>query len=194
MPFITEELYESIAKRDKNDLLISAKWPEYPVSLKNAEAAEEISWMIRCISDIRSVRADMNVPPKAMINLVVKDASAETKKRFAAYEEILKRMARIETIEFSANIPKGSIQTILDEATLALPIADIIDIDKERERLRKELKKLEQDIEKVDQKLGNEQFVSNAPEEIILEHKQRKETAESTHRKFSQALKQLEAV
>ncbi len=193
MPFITEELYASIAERGKDEMLLTAKWPEYAAQMKSAEAEKEIGWLVRCISEIRSVRADMNVPPKAMIKLLVKDASAETKKSFSAYDEILKRMARIEAIEFSNNVPKGSIQTILDEATLVLPIADIIDLDKERERLRKELKKLEQDIEKVDQKLGNEQFVSNAPEEIILEHKQRKETAETAHKKFSMALKQLES-
>jgi valyl-tRNA synthetase len=193
MPFITEELYASIATRGKDEMLLTAKWPEYSAQLKSAEAEKEIGWLVRCISEIRSVRADMNVPPKAMIKLLVKDASAGTKKNFAAYDEILKRMARIETIEFSSNVPKGSIQTILDEATLVLPIADIIDLTKERERLRKEIARLEGEIGKVDQKLGNEQFVSNAPEEIILEHKQRKHDAESARNKFSQALKQLES-
>jgi valyl-tRNA synthetase len=193
MPFITEELYAEIAKRPEGTLLLQKQWPEYSEKLIAPAAADEIDWLIRAISDIRSVRADMNVPAKAMIKLVVKDASDVTKKRFAAYDEILKRMARIETIEFSNNVPKGSIQTVLDEATLALPIADIIDLDKERDRLRKELKKLEDDIQKVDQKLGNEQFVSNAPEEIIAEHKHRKETAAAAHKKFSMALKQLES-
>ncbi len=193
MPYITEELYASIAERKANDMLLTTKWPDYDAKMKNAAAADEIGWLIRCITEIRSVRADMNVPPKAMIKLLVKDASEKTRKRLADYEEILKRMGRIETVEHTKAAPKGSIQTVLDEATLALPIADIIDLDKERARLRKEIERLAGEIVKVDQKLGNEQFVSNAPEEIITEHKLRKETAETAHRKFSQALKQLES-
>ena len=193
MPFITEELYESIAPRSKGAMLINTPWPEYDAKLKNEKAAKEIDWLVRCITEIRSVRADMNVPAKAMVKLVVRGASEETKTRFGAYEEILKRMARVEEISFSGDVPKGSVQTVLDEATLALPIADIIDLGKERERLKKEIERLEGEIVKVDQKLGNEQFVSNAPEEIITEHKLRKETAETTRNKFSAALKQLES-
>ena len=193
MPFITEELYESIAARKDGDFLMVAKWPEYDTKLKNAGAAKEIDWLVRGITEIRSVRADMNVPAKAMVKLIVRGASDETKARFGAYEEILKRMARMEEISFSGDVPKGSIQTVLDEATLALPIADIIDLGKERERLKKEIERLEGEIIKVDQKLGNAQFVSNAPEEIIAEHKLRKETAETTRNKFSMALKQLES-
>ena len=221
MPFITEEIYSSTAAKDSNDLLLMHKWPEYEESLIDKKIVDEINWLMRLISEIRSIRADMNVPAKAVLRLFVKDASKETMKRLKEYEPSIKRMAKIENIGFLSPdekidvsktktsmqsfgneqgigsihiVPKGSIQTVLDEATLILPIADIIDLDKERERLRKELTRLEGEIQKVDVKLGNEQFVSNAPEEIILEHKQRKETAQSTHRKFSQALKQLEAV
>ncbi len=192
MPFITEELYASIGRRPAGALLLTTPWPGYDKKLEDNLAAKEIDWLIRCVSEIRSVRADMNVPAKATIKLLVKDASAGSKKRFGSYEEIIKRMARIETIEHTAAAPKGSIQTVLDEATLVLPIADIIDLDKERERLRKEIGRLEGEIVKVDQKLGNEQFVSNAPEEIIVEHKQRKAAAEIARNKLTQALKQLE--
>ncbi|MGB4056597.1 MAG: valine--tRNA ligase, partial [Alphaproteobacteria bacterium] len=193
MPYITEELYAAIGTRGKGELLLTSSWPADNAKLNNPAAAKEIDWLIRCISGIRSVRVDMNVPVKAMIRLMVKDASPETKQRFEIYEEIIRRMARIESIEHTASPPKGSVQTVLDEATLALPIADIIDLDKERERLKKEIVRLEGEIGKVDQKLGNKQFVDNAPEEIILEHKKRKEDAEAVISKLSQALKQLEA-
>ena len=153
-----------------------------------------MDWLIRLISEIRSVRADMNVPAAAKIKLLIKQANATTKERLATYEEIIKRMARIETIGFTETAPKGSLQTVVDEATIILPVADLIDLDKERGRLRKEIEKLEQDIAKVDQKLGNEQFVANAPEEVIEEHKTRKIDAQSALGKLSQALKQLETV
>jgi valyl-tRNA synthetase len=193
MPFVTEELYATMGKRGKDEVLITAAWPEYSAALKKPGAMKEIDWMIRLISEIRSVRADMNVPAGAKIQLLLKQAGPETKERLKKYDEIIRRMARLESIGFVDQAPKGSLQTVLDEATLILPIADIIDLDKERARLRKEIEKLQQEIKKVDQKLGNEQFVQNAPEEIIDEHKARKSEFSGTLDKLSQALKQLEA-
>jgi len=122
----------------------------------------------------------------------VQGASEETKGRFGSYDEVLRRMARIESVEFTAEAPKGAVQTVLDEATLILPIADIIDLDKERARLKKEIEKLNSDLEKTNQKLGNGDFMSRASEEVIDEMKQRKEAAEMTISKLSQALKHLE--
>ena len=193
MPFITEELYESIAVRQKGEFLMTQSWPDYAASLINAEASDEIGWLIRAITEIRSVRSDMNVPPKAQIRLLVEGAAEKSAARFKTHDEVLRRMARLEAIEMAAEAPKGSVQTVLDEATLILPIADIIDLDKERTRLRKEIEKLQSDLGKTDQKLGNQDFMSRASEEIIDEMKQRKIAAESTIQKLSLALKQLEA-
>jgi valyl-tRNA synthetase len=154
-----------------------------------------MNWLIKFITEIRSVRADMNVPAAAKIRLLVKDANAGTQASLKSYDDVLKRMARLETIElFSGqSVPAGSIQTVVNEATLIMPIADIIDLDKERARLRKEIEKLSSDIEKIEQKLSDKKFVDNAPAEIIDEQHKRKETAETTRTKLSAALKQLEA-
>lgn len=192
MPFITEELYESIAVRPTGSFLMTQSWPQYEEKNFNVDAAKEINWLIRAITEIRSVRSDMNVPPKAIIRLLVQGASEDTKGRFAAYDEVLRRMARIEAVEFVNEAPKGAVQTVLDEATLVLPIADIIDLDKERARLKKEIEKLNSDLEKINQKLENQDFMSRASDEIIDEQKSRKTTAETTLNKLSQALKQLE--
>ncbi len=193
MPYITEELYESMAVRPKDALLMSQAWPEYPATLADAGADKAIGKVIRMITEIRSVRQDMNVPAGAMIRLMVKDANPETAKMLEQYGEILRRMARVENIELVTQAPVGSIQTVLDEATLIMPIAEIIDLDKERARLKKEVEKLTAEIAKIDVKLGDQKFVSNAPEEIIAEQKSRRENFEATLKKFSQALKQLEA-
>jgi len=191
MPFITEELYEP---RPEQAMLLTADWPEYPAALRKNVAMEEMDWLTRFIAEIRSVRADMNVPAGAQIRLLVKDANEQTQSRLTAYEEIIRRMARLETIEqISGAIPAGSIQTVVDEARLALPIADIIDLDKERARLEKQIEKLRTDIKKIDQKLENKQFVDNAPEEVIAEQRNRRAEAEGTLSKLSEALKQLAA-
>ncbi|MBU0799409.1 MAG: class I tRNA ligase family protein, partial [Alphaproteobacteria bacterium] len=194
MPYVTEELYEVLGKKGAEDTLIASKWPEYPASLKNADAVSEMGWVIRMISEIRSVRSDMNVPAGAKIRLLVKGAGPVTKKRLEIYDEIIRRMARLESIELiDSPPPKGALQTVVDEATLILPIADIIDLDKERARLEKQIAKLQDDIKKIDLKLGDEKFVANAPEEIIEEQKQRRTDAENVVQKLSQALKHLEA-
>ncbi|GJL84700.1 MAG: valine--tRNA ligase [Micavibrio sp.] len=190
MPFITEEL----AAKPKVEKLIVSAWPEYGPELEQANAAVKIEWLIRFISEIRSVRADMNVPAAAKIKLLVKDACAHTQEGLKAYDAIIKQMARLESIEMlDGDVPKGSIQTLVDQTMLILPIADIIDLDKERARLSKEIDKLMDDIKKTEQKLGNKQFIDNAPDEVVDEHKNRKQEAEKTLGKLSQALKQLEA-
>ena len=191
MPFITEELYESIAVRPKDQLLMGQKWPDYDAKLYQASSAEEINWLIKMVTEIRSVRSDMNVPVAAKVRLLMKDASLTTVARLQTYDEILRRMARLESITVSNEVPKGSIQTVVGEATLVLPIAEIIDLDKERERLNKEIGKLAANIEKIDQKLSDEKFVANAPADIIAEQKSRRADNEAMLNKFSSALKQL---
>lgn len=99
MPFITEEIYLSTAAKDSNDLLLMHKWPETR-TLIDKKIVDEINWLMRLISEIRSIRADMNVPAKAVLRLFVKDASKETMKRLKEYEPSIKRMAKIENIGF----------------------------------------------------------------------------------------------
>ncbi len=194
MPYITEELHQSLFNQSgEKARLIASAWPDHKAVQRDDAAATEMRWVIRCISDIRSVRADMNVPAGAKIHLQVKGASKETIARIDRYNEILCRMARLDSISLTENVSKGAIQTVLEEATLILPIADIIDLDKERQRLEKEIKKLTDDIKKIEQKLSNEQFLSNAPEDVIAEQKNRKQEAQNVVNKLSTALKQLEA-
>lgn len=194
MPYITEELYAKIAERKEGDLLLVSKWPVYDNALVSKDAVEEIGWLTRFITEIRSVRADMNVPAGAKIELLIKDAGAKTCARLETYDAILKQMARLQSINVTnAVAPAGSIQCIVDEATLIMPVADIIDLGKERERLQKQIEKLNSDIKGIDQKLGNEQFVSNAPEEIVEEFKGRKAQALVTLEKLHAALKHLSA-
>jgi len=191
MPFITEELYGALGER-QGQTLLTYPWPEYDSALISDAAEQEMGWLTRVISEIRSVRADMNVPAGAKITLLVKDADDQAQQWFERNDEIIKRMAKIESISFTDDVPKGSIQAIVDETTLIMPIADIIDLDKERERLRKELDKIGQEIAKIDQKLANEQFVQNAPIDIIEEQHSRKTSFMTTKEKLETALKQLE--
>jgi len=195
MPFVTEELWEKRAPEGerRESLLMLAPWPTH-LGFQNAQADAEMEWVIKFVTEVRSVRAEMNVPAAAKVPLVVVGASGETKTRVAAHEETLKRLARIETIDFADAPPAGSVQIVLDEATLALPLQGVIDIDAESERLKREIDKVGSEIAQLTAKLANEKFVSRAPEHVVEEQRERKSEAEATAAKLAQALKRLEAV
>jgi valyl-tRNA synthetase len=195
MPFVTEELWEKRAPEGerRESLLMLSQWPTH-LGLQNAKADAEMDWVTRFITEVRSVRAEMNVPAGAKVPLVAVGASDDTKARVAAHDETLKRLARIETIDFADAPPEGSVQIVLDEATLAMPLKGVIDIGAESERLKREIDKVGSEIAQLTAKLANEKFVSRAPEHVVEEQRERKSEAEATAVKLEQALKRLEAV
>ena len=193
MPFITEELYTSIAKREEGTCLMSHDWPQYDDALLDGGAAAEIEWVKTLISEIRSVRSDMNVPAKAQIEMIVQDASEGTTANLTKCKAEIAQMARLSAIAHTDDAPKGSIKTIIREATYILPIADLIDLDQERARLEKEISKLEDNINKMAQQLDNKNFVANAPEEVIAEKKGIIEQDTDKKEKLNKALEQLRA-
>jgi valyl-tRNA synthetase len=192
MPFVTEELWAQTGqtgpKRDK--LLIVSEWPQL-AELINEEAEAELGWMIELITGIRSLRVEMNVPAGAKVPLVVVDANADTKARLATQDAMIKRLARVETIDFADEVPTESAQLVLGEATIAMPLAGVIDIAAEKERLNKELTKLDKEIDGVAKKLANEQFISKAPAHVIDDQKQRKTDAEEKKERVEAALARL---
>ncbi len=191
MPYITEELYATIANGDTS--LLKTEWPEYAPELVNEPAQTEIGWLIRLITEIRSLRADMNIPNSARIRAVLKDLNEENAARLSKYKKTIENMARLESIEQASSAPEGSVQTVLDEAFIILPVADVIDLDKERARLKKEIEKLQGEVKKLESKLSNESFTAKAPEDVVAEQRRRLEETQATLNKLSSALKQLEA-
>ncbi len=191
MPYVTEELNQVYFGSD--DLLLTSDWPDYTEINTDQAVEEEVNWLFQAISEIRSVRSDMNVPAGAKVPLLVMGSEQKTQERLQEYDAILKQMARLQSIDIVTELPKGAIQIILQEATFSLPVAEFINRDQERARLEKEIQKLGGEVEKIDQKLSNDKFVQNAPAEIIQEQKDRKEAALKTCEKLTQALKQLKA-
>ncbi|MEN6543139.1 valine--tRNA ligase [Parvibaculum sp.] len=191
MPFMTEELWATTAGPARKTLLVMAEWPNLS-SLGNAEADAEMGWVIRLISDVRSVRAEMNVPAGAKIPLLIKGASQESLERLARHKDLILRLARLASADTSETVPAGSLQLVLDEATVLLPIADFVDLKAETARLAKEIGKLEGEIEKLAAKLANEKFVASAPEHVVEEQRERKAEAEAARAKFADALKMLD--
>ena len=191
MPFITEELWSTFG--DGKSMLIHAEWPADDMAPINEDAKAELDWAVRFISEVRTVRSELNVPAGARIPAILRGASDQTKARLAANEGQIKSMARIADIAIDAELPAGAVQTVLDEATLALPLADVIDLDAERARLSKEIDKLAKEIIGYDKKLANEAFLAKAPESVVAEQHERRSDASDAKAKLESALERLSA-
>jgi valyl-tRNA synthetase len=188
MPFITEELWGQTAKRDA--MLIDAQWPEYK-GLGDAAADAEMNWVIRLISEVRSVRAEMNVNAGAKIPCMLVGASQETRRRANAWEAEIMRLARLSSLTFEDQVPQSSAQMVLDEATIALPLEGMIDFAAERARLNKETEKINKDMAGIDARLNNPAFVAKAPQEVLDESRELKVELEARKAKVAEALKRL---
>ena len=187
MPFVTEELWGRTGER--KSMLVRADWPDYGDELVNETAAAEIDWTIRMVSEIRSIRAEMNVPPSAHIPLYLSGANAETLARLERQQDLITTLARIsETGQQSGQLPGGSVQTVVDEATLVLPLADVIDIEQERQRLNKALGKLDGQITGMEKKLANKGFTDKAPREVVEVQRERLAESVQTRDKLRDAL------
>jgi valyl-tRNA synthetase len=191
MPFITEELWARTAEHaaPRASLLIEAEWPA--LAFADEGARDEMRWLIDLVSGVRSVRAEMNVPPSAKIALVLKDASAETRARLHRNLDSIMTLARLASAHPADTLPAGSAQFVLGEATAALPLGDVIDFARERARLEKELKKALDEIARFDAKLGNEQFVSKAPEDVLTEQREKRADAAALAERLGEAVKRL---
>jgi valyl-tRNA synthetase len=189
MPFVTEELWTQLGGQGA---LIRAQWPQYPAGLGDPDAMAELDWTVRLISEIRGVRSEMNLPPAAQPAMKVQGAGPTTQARLAAYGDLIKRLARVERIDaIDGTPPKGAVQIVLDEATFVLPVADLIDVGKEKARLAKELGKAEAEIAKIEKKLGNADFVAKAPAEVIEDQRERLAEAQQAQRQLKHALQRL---
>ncbi|HEY2874219.1 MAG TPA: valine--tRNA ligase [Reyranella sp.] len=189
MPFITEELWDKLGHRADHGMLIGQPWPA--AAATDAAADAEMNWLVTLISDIRSARSELNVPAGARLKLQVVGANAGTQQRLDTHRAAIERLARVEGIAAATAAPKASLQIVLGEATYALPVGEVIDLKAEAARLAKEIKKLADEIAKIDAKLGNANFVSRAPEEVVEEQRERRAQAEQTRTRLSAALKRL---
>ena len=142
MPFITEELWARLVEVgiERENMLCLSSWPAFE-GLANEAADEEIGWLVKLVSEVRSVRSEMNVPAGAKIPLVLVGAGKTTRARAEHHEDTIARLARLDGISFAKAPPKGAAQIVLGETTAALPLAGVIDMEAERARLTREIEK-----------------------------------------------------
>ncbi|MFN3694189.1 MAG: class I tRNA ligase family protein, partial [Ignavibacterium sp.] len=164
MPFITEELWQLIEKRKEGESISVSEFPVAVGKLINESAEKEMDFVKEIITAIRNIRGEMNIAPSKKINALIK--SDEVKDYQIEY---IKKLAKVEQITVDSKItkPKASASAVLKDAEIFIPLEGLIDLDVERQRLQKEIQRLENSIAGVEKKLSNEKFVSNAPAEVV---------------------------
>jgi len=192
MPFVTEELWAETALSGpaRSSMLVVGHWPDL-AGLEDKQAEGEINWLVDLISGIRSVRSEMNVPAGAIIPLVVSGANELSNQRLKTHQSALKQLARIDDISLVQSVPQKSAQLVLNETTFALPLGDVIDIDAEKQRLNKELSKMEAESTQIGKKLSNQQFLAKAPPEVVEKQQQRLEELSNLRASLATAISRL---
>lgn len=191
IPFVTETLWQAFAYGGR---LAESTWPAIPEVPGVDHASEEIDWVIRFVSEVRVIRSEMNVASSLAVTVLMKDAAPETLERARIWSAVLRRLAKIEAITVCEDeIPQHAASSVLNEATLILPLQGLINIDEERRRLAKEVTRLEREIEKVERKLSSEDFLSRAKPEIIEENRARLVSFTHSHDRLRQAFCRLES-
>ncbi|WP_019995366.1 valine--tRNA ligase [Aureimonas ureilytica] len=191
MPFLTEELWAVTAPEGQSraTLLCHAPWPTG--TFRDDAAASDLNWLVDLVSEIRSVRAEMNVPPSAEAALVAVAPDQIVEERLTRHEAALKRLARLSGITVAETAPAQAAQLVLSNVTYALPLAGMIDFAAERTRLEKAEGKLRGEIDRIDKKLSNEKFVANAPEELVEQEREKRATFLAEAEKLQAALEML---
>ena len=192
MPFVTETLWNELDS-ERAIPLIGSPWPEYGTELIDPEAAREMNWVVRLVTLIRTIRAELNVPAASRIDAFLRNADDEVAARLERHREPIVRLARLESLSAGEDVRKGSVEAVIDDATLVLPLEGVIDIRAEVARLRKEIDRASADIAGFDRKLGNEKFLAKAPEEVVDAQRERREVAMYARHRLEEALARLAA-
>ncbi|MFA9398324.1 MAG: class I tRNA ligase family protein, partial [Clostridiaceae bacterium] len=174
MPFITEEIYCQLD--DKNETITTAAWPCFDEKLQDKKSEDTMNLIIESIKSIRNVRAEMNVIPSRKAKLIF-NVDAKYKNSFEESSVYFEKLASASSLEFINNkkdAPQNAVSKVISIGEVYIPLFDLIDVEKELERLDKEKIKLISEIDRVDKKLANKRFVEKAPEQVVNEEKAKK--------------------
>ena len=173
MPFVTEHLWDEMGYGAPCSL-IRTSWPLPSEVADPGVARSELDWVVRLIGEVRTVRSEMNIAPSILTPILFRDAHPGTLARAERWAESIHRLARASTVgPLDGPLPPGSAQAVVDEATVVLPLAGVIDLAVERARLAKERAKALSEAEKVLRKLDNAEFVAKARPEVVEENRGR---------------------
>jgi valyl-tRNA synthetase len=194
MPFITEELWAELGKEGAaraEPMLIGAAWPVLPDAFIDAGAEAEIGWLVDLVTEVRALRAEMNVPSGAKPPLTFVAPDAATSDRANRHRDLILTLARVSDVASAEAAPTGAVTFVSGGSAVALSLAGIIDLTAERARLTNQISAYEADIGHVMKKLGNPNFVERAAPAVIEEQRAKLAEAEAGKARLEAALARL---
>ena len=192
MPFITEELFLHI--QEEESIMIS-KWPVYKEEWNYKENEGEIDSIKEAVRGIRNIRGEMNVAPSKKVQVFVVSDKEDVRHSFTHSKVFFQTLAHASEVMVQADragIGEDAVSVVMKNATIYMPFAELVDVEKERERLTKEKEKMLKEIDRVVKKLSNEGFVSKAPQKVIDEEKAKEEKYRGILAQVEERLSQLQ--
>ncbi len=189
MPFITEEIWQALPH--EGDALIMQSYPEYSEKLNFPEDEANFGMVMDAIKAVRARRSEMNVPPSRKSHLIIVTDKA---KAFTDGEKFICKLAYASGVEVRAELPEstdGMVSVITDNARMFMPMAELVDLEKERARMEKELANAKKQLDGQNAKLANENFVSRAPEKVVNAEREKKAKLEALIENLEESLKNL---
>ncbi|ATM98646.1 MULTISPECIES: valine--tRNA ligase [Proteus] len=188
IPFITETIWQRVkeVKGIEGETIMLQAFPEFDASLVDEQALNDLEWIKEVIVAVRNIRAEMNIAPGKPLEVILRGADDNAKRRVSDNIGFLKAMGRLADIRPLAEGEEAplSVNKLVNGAELLIPMAGFIDKDAELARLDKELEKVEKDITTLDSKLSNDGFVSRAPEAVVAKERERLATCLSAKEKL----------
>ena len=188
MPFVTEALWQLIKERNEGESISTSDFPNVSKDLINPKADREMETVVNIVTAIRNIRGEMNIPPSKKINVLLK--SNEVKERQIDY---IKKLAKVEDLKADKNItkPKATASAIVKSFEIYIPLEGLIDLDVERQRLQKEITRLEGSLAGLEKKLSNEKFINGAPADVVEKEKTKQRDWQENLRKLKEILENL---
>jgi valyl-tRNA synthetase len=198
MPFITEEIWQQVAPRAgvAGETIMLQPFPETDESLDVADAAADIDWVRDFILGIRQIRGEMDISPGKTLPVLLQGSTNLDRDRSTRYANLLERVGRVESVTVlgEQEEPPAAATALLGDMRLLVPMKGIIDVDAERARLEKQRDRVTADLQKAQGKLGNENFVNNAPAEVVTQERTRAAEFEKTIAQLDEQLEKLSQI
>jgi len=189
MPFITEEIWQRLPVDHGEKSIMSAPYPVAGEHEENEESVREIALLQSLVYAIRNIRGEMNVPPELRVKVLVRDLDGRIGGIVDSKETTIKFLAHLEHIECGdLSKPPGSASAVGEGFEVYLPLEGVIDIDLEKQRLAREMEKIDAEINKSRTKLQNEQFTRKAPPQVVEKEKTRLASFESSRERVKNLL------
>lgn len=191
MPFISEEIWQYIDERSNKEALCISEWPSYNEEQVFEDDIALFERIQQMVSSLRNIRAEMGLSPKADIEIQIKSEDAE---RLNDNDWIIRKLQSVKSLYIASEMekPKASASALIDKDELYVPLADLIDVDKEKERIQKEITRVEGFLKGVNGKLNNANFVDNAPDAVVQNERNKKRDGEANLEKLKAQLKDFE--